>query len=143
MNETTTARRPRVSVVMPVLKPHPDYFPQAVESVLGQTLREIELLIVEDPSDRPAAELLSRYADPRIRHFENPTRTSLVEQRNRGIEEARAPYVAFLDSDDVCEPARLEKQLAHLEAHPEIDVLGSQLVIIDGNGAIHGYRYYP
>ena len=105
---STTA--PLVSVVMPVLNPHPKFFFEAVASVLDQTLGDLELVIVEDPSERDAAPILEKFRDRRIRHIRNPRRTSLIEQRNRSIREARAPLVAQLDADDICYPNRLQAQ---------------------------------
>lgn len=134
---------PAVSVLMPVLAPHASYFPAAVASVLAQTTEDLELVIVEDPSAIDGRELLRDLRDPRIRHVRNPERTSLVDQRNRALAEARAPFVAMLDADDLAEPHRLATQLAHLRAHPEIGVLGSALTIIDGNGERVGVRDYP
>ncbi len=135
--------KPLVSVLMPVYNPHPLYFRQAVESILNQTLPDWELVIVEDPSTRSAADLLNDFADPRIRHFVNPHRTSLVAQLNRCLQEARAELVARQDADDISEPDRLEKQVAFMEAHPEVTVLGTQLAVIDGNDRLLGYRRYP
>ncbi len=134
---------PSVSVLMPVWNPHPDYFRQAVQSILNQTFSDWELVIVEDPSPHPAADILSLFDDPRIRHFVNPQRTSLVEQRNRTLHEARAELVACADADDICEPERLEKQVAFMKAHPEVTVLGTQLAVIDDSGKLLGYRLYP
>jgi glycosyltransferase involved in cell wall biosynthesis len=137
------AERPLVSVVMPVLAPHPTYFRQAVESILAQTLTDLELIIVEDPSDSSGAELLRGITDPRLRHVQNPTRTSLVDQRNQALDATRADFIAMLDADDIAEPQRLATQLEFLRAHPDIGVLGSQLTIIDEVGALIGTRSYP
>ena len=134
---------PRVSVLMPVLNPHPVYFAQAVRSVLEQSMSDLELVIVEDPSPVDGKALLANISDPRLRHIQNPVRTSLVDQRNRTLAEARADVVAMLDADDIALPDRLAKQLAFLDTHPHIDVLGSQLFIIDEQGAQIGLRSYP
>jgi glycosyltransferase involved in cell wall biosynthesis len=134
---------PLVSVVMPVIAPHPVHFRQAVDSILSQTMSDVELLIVEDPSPQPAAALLAEVNDPRVRHLVRPDRGTLVESLNRGLAEARADLVARADADDVSEPDRIAKQLSYLKDHPEIDVLGSQLAAIDGEGTLHGYRDYP
>jgi len=135
--------KPIVSVVMPVLNPHPVYFRQAVESILNQTFEDWELVIVEDPSPRPAAEILKDYPDPRIRHFVNPQRTSLVQQLNRGLQETQAELVARHDHDDISEPERLEKQVKFMESHPEVAVLGTWLRVIDEEGRTLGFRRYP
>lgn len=134
---------PAVSVLMPVLNPHPVYFPEAVASVLGQTFADWELVIVEDPSPSSAAELLRRFDDPRIRLISNPDRTGLVAQRNRTLAEARGGLAAMLDADDVAEPDRLARQVAFLAAHPDVSVVACQLRIIDGAGAEVGFRSYP
>jgi glycosyltransferase involved in cell wall biosynthesis len=135
--------KPLVSVMMPVLDPHPVYFRAAVESVLAQTLTDLELVIVEDPGRSSGAEILSGIADPRIRHICNPKRTSLVDQRNRALAEARADFVAMLDADDIAKPERLQKQYDYLQAYPNVDVLGTQLFIIDESGKQLGFRSYP
>jgi glycosyltransferase involved in cell wall biosynthesis len=134
------ADRPRVSVMMPVLAPHPVYFRQAVESVLAQTLEDLELVIVEDPS--PSG-LRVDFDDPRVRHIRNPSRTSLVDQRNRALSEARAPIVAMLDADDIAEPTRLARQLEFMTEHAEVGLIGSQLAVIDHDGRSVGTRTYP
>ncbi len=135
--------KPTVSVLMPVYNPHPVYFRQAVESVLNQTLDDWELVIVEDPSPHPASEILKDYPDPRIRHFVRPQRTSLGDAMNFGLEQSRGDLVAVLHADDICEPNRLEKQVAVMNENPEITVLGTQLTVIDGEGKLLGYRLYP
>jgi glycosyltransferase involved in cell wall biosynthesis len=143
MPNLAIASAPLVSVIMPVYNPHPVYFRQAVDSIRRQTLTEWELLIVEDPSPRPAAPLLADLNDPRIRHLVRSEKGTIVESLNWGLAESLAPIVARADADDVCEPDRLEKQLAYLNQHPEIDVMGTQLAIIDGDGNLRGYRRYP
>lgn len=128
---------------MPIYNANPVYLRQAIESVLNQTLEDWELVIVEDPSPRPATEVLKDYPDPRIRHLVNPNRTSLVEQRNRCLTNARAELVACLDADDIAKKDRLEKQVIFMQTHPDIAVLGTQLAVIDGDGKLLGYRFYP
>lgn len=134
---------PAVSVAMAVLAPDPRHFPASVRSVLEQTLEDLELVIVEDPSDRSAAEQLGDIDDPRLRLIRNPARTSLVEQRNRAVRQGRADLVAVLDADDIAHPDWLSTQIATLQQHPEIDVVGTPLRVVDGDGAFVGYRDYP
>jgi glycosyltransferase involved in cell wall biosynthesis len=128
---------------MPVYDPHPVHFRRAVDSILHQTLADLELLLVEDPSPHPAADVLKDIDDPRIRHLVRRDKGTLVDSLNLGLAEARAAWVARADADDVCEPHRLQRQLAHLREHPEVDVLGSQLVLIDARDQPAGYREYP
>lgn len=134
---------PRVSVVVPVYDPHPVYFRQAIESVLGQTFTDFELIIVEDPSTVSGQTILAGLDDPRIRYLVNETRTSLPRQYNRGLSETRGRFVARFDADDICEPQRLQRQLDFLLAHPDVDVVGSCLTIIDEHATVVGRRRYP
>jgi glycosyltransferase involved in cell wall biosynthesis len=115
---------PRVSVLMPVFDPDPKYFAEAIESVLSQSMHDWELLIVEDPSRRKVADTLRNFSDPRIRHFANAVRTSLVFQRNRTLGLARGQYVAMLDADDVAEPNRFEEQCHVLDTDTRTGVVG-------------------
>ncbi|MGQ9751573.1 MAG: glycosyltransferase [Thermoanaerobaculaceae bacterium] len=140
---SVTMTQPKVSVLMPVYNPHPDYFRQALQSILGQTFEDWELVIVEDPAPRLARETLQECNDPRIKHYLNQERTSFLEQCNRCLFSARGSLVACLDQDDICEPTRLEKQVAFLEQNPQVTVLGTQLAIIRGDGSLVGYRRYP
>jgi glycosyltransferase involved in cell wall biosynthesis len=132
-----------VSVVMPVFHPDSNYFPCAVQSILHQTFQDFELIIVEDPSPRRGRDLIAHLRDPRIYHLANTQRTSLVEQRNLGLAAARGEFLALLDADDIAETDRLDKQLAFLRDHPEVDVLGSQITLIDASGQVCGYRSFP
>lgn len=134
---------PAVSVVMPVWRPDPAYFAEALASVLRQTMTDFELIIVEDPSEQSAAGAVGEAADPRIRYFANPSRTSIVEQHNRGVALARSELVARFDADDVCEPDRLRRQKDFLDAHPEVGVVSCQLLVIDETGRTLGMRRYP
>jgi glycosyltransferase involved in cell wall biosynthesis len=134
---------PRVSVLMPVLNPDPEHFRHAVESVLEQSMADWELIIIESPSDVDGRNLLTHIQDVRIRHIRNQQFTPFALQLNQGLHLARAPWVARFDADDICVPERLEKQLAYLETHPEIDVLGSRIEMIDEFGTSLGYRRYP
>lgn len=134
---------PAVSVLMPVLNPHRVYFPAAVQSIIDQTFTDWELVIVEDPSAASAADLLTTFSDPRIVHIRNTARTSFADQLNLGLEKCRAEWVARMDADDIAEPTRLAEQMAFHATHPEVDVFGSQLTIIDAGGKVVGERRYP
>lgn len=134
---------PKVSVVMPVYRPDPVHLAEAVDSVLAQTINNWELVIVEDPSDRMGREVVESRRESRIRYQLNEQRTGLARQHNRAVTMSQAPLIARFDADDICEPDRLEKQLAFMEAHPEIDVLASLLTIIDETGRVVGFRDYP
>ena len=138
-----SASAPRVSVVMPVYRPRLDFLETALRSVQAQTLVDWELVIVEDPSERTGLAIVERLGDPRIRYLGGAQRTGLARQHNRAVREARGEYIARFDADDVCAPDRLAKQAGYLDAHPDIDVVASQLRIINDAGAVIGGRRYP
>lgn len=109
------------------------HLPAAVESILKQTCDNFVLLIVDDGSTDDSGAYLDSLDDPRIQliHQEN---AGLGTALNRGIEEVRTPYVARMDADDISLPTRLEKQLAVMEANPELVMLGCALAYtVDGD----------
>lgn len=107
---------------------------EAIESVLRQTHRDFEFVIVNDASNDGSRDIVARYTDPRIRLLENPTNLRLARSLNRGLEVARGPLVARLDANDVAAPDRLEKQLRFMRDHPEIALVGGQYDVIDTRG---------
>lgn len=135
--------RPTVSVVMTVYEPHAVFFRKAVESILAQSWRDFELIIVEDPSPSRGDKLLDGVSDSRLRHVVNAGRTSLVEQKNLGLEMAAGRYIALMDADDVAHPSRLARQLEYLETQPNTMVLGSQIMVIDAQDRVVGHRRFP
>lgn len=134
---------PLVSVVMAVYDPQADYFRKAVASILAQRLQEWEMIVVEDPSPRMAAEVLQGFNDHRIRHIVSPARTCLVEQKNRGLEQACGEFIAIMDADDIAHPFRFTKQVNFLRSHPEVGLVGSQVGVIDSEDRLVGYRWFP
>lgn len=138
------ANAPRVSVAMCVYAPEPRFFRAAVRSVLAQTFEDFELLVYETPSDGAATTaILAECADPRIRHEVAPGRIPLSTARNRTLELACGALVAILDADDECDPHRFERQVAYLDAHPDVTVVGSWLEVVRADGTRCGYRPYP
>lgn len=137
---------PRVSVVMPV-HDNRRYVGEAIDSVLGQTLQDFELIAIDDGSTDGSWEVLQDYAarDPRVRIFRNEENLSIVPTRNRAFREAHpaSEYFAVLDSDDVCLPDRLRAQVAFLDAHRGHAVVGGQTRIIDEHSRVTGHRSYP
>ena len=120
-----------ISVLLPVhrLDPH---LGQAINSVLAQTFGEFELLIIANGPHREKLliELKTRFCDPRIRWLCSPV-PQLAHALNLGLSEARYDWVARMDGDDVCYPERLALQLQYATRHPEIDVLGCEVTLID------------
>jgi glycosyltransferase involved in cell wall biosynthesis len=128
---------------MSVLAPRADWFARAVRSVLEQTFADFELIVLEDPAPASIEGELERLRDPRIRFARNEVLMSLARSRMCTLAMARADLVAIMDADDVAHPQRLEQQCAFLAAHPDVDVVGSQIAVIGADGALRGYRPYP
>lgn len=103
---------PTVSVVIPTYN-RAHVLPRALDSVLAQTYRDFEVLVVDDGSTDETADVLAHYGDrdERVRYLVQPQNTGVSAARNRGIREARGSLVAFLDSDDAWFPEKLERQV--------------------------------
>ena len=118
---------PRVSVVLPAFRAS-TYISQAIDSIQAQTFTDWELLVINDAgSDDGTAELVNMYAwnDPRIRLIQAKERLGLAESLNLGMREARGEYIARIDADDTSMPERFEKQVAYLDGHPDVGILGT------------------
>ncbi len=110
-----------VSVVMPVYNGEP-YLAAAIESILGQSLDDFELLVIDDGSTDRTREVVRSYADPRVRLLPNPANVGVTASLNRGLCAALGVYVARMDADDVSLPERFAKQVAFMDAHREVGV---------------------
>ena len=128
----------KVSVVIPVHNGE-RYLSQAIESVLAQTHRDLELLIVDDGSTDGSRAVAERYAreDARVRVLAQPNR-GVAAAGNRGLEEARGEWVARLDADDLFLPDKLERQLAFVRRHPDVSIAGTLGHFIDARGRVLG-----
>lgn len=126
---------PTVSVVMPVYN-GARYLAETLDSILAQTYRDFELLVIDDGSTDPTPEILRRYAgmDSRVKALTRANR-GIVKSRNELLELCRGRYMACNDADDLSVPTRLEKQVAYMEAHPQCVLLGSRLVVMDPYGS--------
>jgi glycosyltransferase involved in cell wall biosynthesis len=132
---------PRISVAMSVYNNAP-YLPQAIESILAQTFTDFEFLIVNDGSTDGSAEIIDRFAasDSRIRPI-HQANAGLIVSLNRMIEEARAPLIARMDGDDIALPERFARQIAFMDANPDIGVLGTGCTCIDETGKPSSFKF--
>ncbi len=124
--------RPSVSVVMPVFNQE-KYVADAVRSILQQTFTDFELVIVDDGSTDRTVEIVQEFDDPRIR-FIRKEHTGFITTLVRGYQEARGQWIARMDSDDLCHPERLQRQLDFLRNHPECAFVGSAYGYVTPNG---------
>jgi glycosyltransferase involved in cell wall biosynthesis len=136
--------QPLISVIMPVYNTE-KYLHAAVESILGQTLADFELIAIDDGSTDGTAVILEsfRQNDKRVivqRHLQNQ---GLPAALNTGLALARGRYIARMDADDISLPERFEKQVAYLETHPGIDIIGSAVQLIDERGRTIGVLNTP
>ncbi|HRL13268.1 MAG TPA: glycosyltransferase family A protein, partial [Aggregatilineales bacterium] len=102
------------------------FIAQAIESILNQTLRNFELIIVDDGSTDTTAQIIADYAarDPRIKAIQG-THRGVSAALNLGLAEARAPWIAIMHADDVALPRRLERQLACAASDPRVIIWGA------------------
>jgi glycosyltransferase involved in cell wall biosynthesis len=124
---------PRVTVLLATYNDEP-FLGAAIDSVLAQTFSDFELLVVIDACTDRSREIVESYRDPRVRLLVNETNLGLAASLNRGLATIASEYVARLDGNDLCFPNRLARQLAYLDAHPEVAVVGSQATLIDVAG---------
>jgi len=125
---------PKVSVLLPVYNGEL-FLKEAIESILSQTFRDFEFIIIDDGSTDGTSAILEHYQqiDDRI-HVYRHGHQGLIPSLNRGCHLARGEYIARMDADDVSLPERLARQVEYMETHPEIGVLGCGVQIIDDCG---------
>lgn len=120
---------PRVSVVIPTYN-RADMVSDAIQSVLDQTYSDWELIVVDDGSQDNTRDVVASYRDPRI-HYVYQENRKLPGARNTGIRTSKGEYLAFLDSDDLFTPEKLERQVAALDSSPEIGLVASGWTEVD------------
>jgi Glycosyl transferase family 2 len=131
---TATMKSIPISVVMSVFNGQA-FLGEAIESILGQTFRDFEFVIVDDGSTDGTAEILDRFArqDERIRILRHANK-GRAESLNAGIGLANGKYIARMDADDIALRIRLEEQVRFMEEHPGVGLLGGAFELISGNG---------
>ncbi|MEI8040395.1 MAG: glycosyltransferase [Verrucomicrobiota bacterium] len=123
----------KVSIIIPAYN-QARYLPQAIESALGQSGGNVEVIVVDDGSTDETPEVIGRYlADPRFKSVRQPN-TGLPGARNRGIAESAGDYLCFLDSDDYYGPVKVARQAALLDADPEIGFVYCDITTMDDTG---------
>lgn len=136
---------PLVSVVLPT-RDRPRRLADAVASVLAQTYRRLEVLVVDDASSTPADTVLGPLSgrDPRVRVLRHDRPQGAGAARNAALAAARGELVAFLDDDDRWDPPKLERQVAYLHDHPAVGIVTAHhRVAVEGGGAPVVHRGPP
>lgn len=128
---------PKVSILMPVYNAE-KYLIEAIDSILNQTFRDWELIIINDGSTDRSRELLSQIADNRVIIVDNETNLGLINTLNKGINLCKGEYIARMDADDISTPERIEKQVQFMDSHPHHIMCGTNALVIDNSGKVTG-----
>jgi glycosyltransferase involved in cell wall biosynthesis len=123
---------PRVSVLTTVYNGMP-YLPKAVESILNQTFVDFDYIIVDDGSNDSTPEYLASLTDPRIKVI-TQSNTGTGPAAQHGLTYCTGEYIARMDADDYSLSTRLEEQVAYMDAHPEVGLLGCQMAPMGDKG---------
>jgi glycosyltransferase involved in cell wall biosynthesis len=129
--------KPKVSVIMAVYNGE-KYIAEAIESILAQTMKDFELVIVDDGSIDNTIRIIQKFNDSRIILLKNEVNKGSIFSRNRAVKESSAAYIAILDSDDVAMPERFEIESRFLDEHAEFGVIGSAVSLIDSESKERG-----
>lgn len=117
---------PKVSVIMPAYNVE-KYIAEAIESILNQTFKDFEFIILNDGSTDNTPKIIAEYAkkDKRIKFIDNQKNQGFISSLNECLNAACGEYIAKMDSDDISLPTRLEKQVAYLDNHQEVGLVGA------------------
>lgn len=133
-------KKPKVSVVMPVFNGE-KYLKQAIESILNQTFKYFELIIVNDASTDKTEKIIKSFTDKRIKLINNQKNLGVAKSLNIGLKKAKGSYIARMDTDDISMAKRLEKQVEFLKKNPKVVLVGSQCSWINFKGQkINGFK---
>jgi glycosyltransferase involved in cell wall biosynthesis len=128
-----------VSVILPTYN-RATLLARSIESILGQTYGDLELIIIDDGSRDGSAAVVAGFDDVRVRYLKLPANRGVAAARNAGLAEARGAYIAFQDSDDEWEYEKLDRQMRELEAHPEAAVVYSDMYRVRADGRVLYHR---
>jgi glycosyltransferase involved in cell wall biosynthesis len=142
INDSSPQPQPRVSVGIPFYNAEKT-LADAIRSVFAQTLTDWELILVDDGSTDGSLEIALSIDDPRVRVVSVGKNLGLSARLNQIAHEATGKYLARMDADDLMHPSRLEAQLDFLRRRPEVDVVGTGMVILDEAGQPIGRRQPP
>jgi hypothetical protein len=137
-----TTTTPVVSVVMCTYNGE-KYLRPAIESILNQTFREFEFIVVDDGSTDSTPQILAEFQDERLVVVRNDPNRGIAAATNRALSLARGEYIALQDHDDISLPHRLQTQVEYLRTHADIGLISSAVTLIDSNGAPYSQYVEP
>jgi glycosyltransferase involved in cell wall biosynthesis len=132
----------KVSVVLPVYNVAA-YIKDTIESLLQQTFQDFELLVLDDCSTDNTVTEIEKFTDPRLRLIRNERNLGRAGTDNAALQYVRGEYIAKMDGDDICYPERLAKQVAYLDAHPEVNIVGSFMQNFGASTYLNCYPAQP
>lgn len=135
-------KAPTVSVLMPAYNAE-KYVAEAIESILNQSFKDFELIILDDNSKDRTFKIAQEYAekDARIIFSKNEINLGIARNRNKLISMARGKYVVWQDADDISMPYRIEHQYRFMENNPEVGISGGWLLFFDKNSELSIRKY--
>lgn len=119
------------------------FLAEAINSILAQTYKNIELIIINDASVDNTSKILASLKDKRVRVYENKKQLGVTKSANIAISKARGQYIARMDGDDISIPVRIVEQLAFLKKHKRVVAVGTQCELIDSRGSKIGDKLFP
>ncbi len=134
MGKGLISKTPKISVVMSVYNGE-RFLREAIDSILNQTYKDFEFIIVNDGSTDRSEKIIRSYKDKRIRLI-NQKNHGLVYSLNKGVKLARSDLIARMDADDVSEENRLEKQIKFIKTNKSVTLVGSSMTVIDESSKI-------
>lgn len=117
---------PKISVLMPIYNTNLKHLKVAISSILSQTFRDFEFLILNDsPENTRLDKIVESFNDPRIKYIKSSCNLGIAEAHNILLKKAKGEYIALMDHDDISLPQRLEKQYHYMENHKEVGICGT------------------
>ena len=134
-----------VSVIMATFNEPKAFIEASIASILNQTFRDLELLIADDSTNAETVKVIDDFAasDSRVVVIRKAERMGFVKALNEALNLAKGDLIARMDGDDMALPKRFEIQLRYAAVHPEVDVFGGDMDIIDEQGVVQSERRYP
>lgn len=129
---------PKVSVIVTTFN-RKDFLGQTIESILAQTYRDFELIVVDNCSNYDFMGFIESFHSDKIRAFQNANHGIIAANRNFGIRQARGEYLAFCDDDDTWDPRKLEKQMGVMESE-QADLVSTNMHLFEGDFKVWGYK---
>lgn len=136
---------PVVSVIMATFNEPEQFIKASIASILNQTYSNLELLIADDSTNSVTVKAIDNFAasDNRVVVIRKAERMGFVRALNEALNLAKGDFIARMDADDISDLKRFEIQLRYAADHPDVDVFGGDMDIIDGNNVSQSERHYP